>query len=85
MLLTFALMVPSALLFKVALFGFFVITVHIFSAAYISSLRLTELLGAVIYIPYYLIWKLKIISKIFSVSKKSSTWMRTERDIDTNK
>ncbi len=70
--------IPSHFLKVYALFSLCVVGFHIIITMVIARATWKDVL-ALTFLPFYLIWKIGIISKIFRGASKGFSWTRTER------
>lgn len=77
-LLLILLFMPNLFLVDYALFGFFVLFFHGIVTLLIAKATWKDVLSIFI-APFYILWKLKIISKILKGASKSFHWLRSER------
>jgi cellulose synthase/poly-beta-1,6-N-acetylglucosamine synthase-like glycosyltransferase len=76
-LLLMALLAPTPLR-EIALAGLSVVVLHLFAAILVGggTMKDVAVLAAA---PFYIVWKILLIPKLFATSRSGAAWVRTER------
>lgn len=64
-----------------AALGLLVLALHVLAAAWVGRLSPRHL-GALLFVPFYLIWKVWLIPAIGAAAGRHAAWLRTPRDKD---
>ena len=72
-----AVPVPYARL--TGLCGLAVVALHVFVAFLSGQMPFGKFLASVLWIPYYLLWKIGMLTKVLAGARSGGGWVRTER------
>jgi cellulose synthase/poly-beta-1,6-N-acetylglucosamine synthase-like glycosyltransferase len=55
------------------------VVIHLIAALWVGKARLKDVL-ALFFVPFYVVWKLALLGKIFQSTKQEAEWVRTQRE-----